>query len=48
MKVEVVLYSGGQTFKEVVIVDKFSDAKTVALARNPTCKVISQNVIFRQ
>ena len=41
MKVEVTLYQGGQTFKEVVVVSKFEDAKKTALARNPTAKVIA-------
>ena len=31
MKVEVTLYQGGQTFKEVVVVAKFEDARRVLL-----------------
>ena len=46
MKVEVTLYQGGQTFKEVVVVSKFEDAKKTVLACNPTAKVISQNPVF--
>ncbi len=46
MKVEVTLYQGGHTFKEVVVVSKFEDAKKTALARNPTAKVIAQNPVF--
>tara|TARA_B100000959_G_scaffold287050_1_gene368886 strand:- start:4354 stop:4494 length:141 start_codon:yes stop_codon:yes gene_type:complete len=41
MKVEVTLYQGGQTFKKVVVVSKFEEAKKTALARNPTAKVIA-------
>ena len=46
MKVEVTLYQSGQTFKEVVIVSKFEDAKKTALARNPTARVVAQNPVF--
>ena len=46
MKVEVTLYQGGQTFKEVVVVSKFENAKKTALARNPRAKVIAQNPVF--
>ena len=47
MKVEVTLYQGGQTFKEVVVVVfKFREAKKIAFARNPTVKVITQNPVF--
>ena len=46
MKVEVTLYQGGQTFKEVLVVSKFEDAKKSALARNPMAKVIAQNPVF--
>ena len=46
MKVEVTLYQGGQTFKEVVVVSKFEDAKKTALARNPSATVIAQNPVF--
>ena len=46
MKVEVTLYQGGQTFKEVVVVSKFEDAKKTALARNPMEKMIPQNPVF--
>ena len=46
MKVEVTLYQGEQTFKEIVVASKFEDAKKTALARNPTAKVIAQNPVF--
>ena len=46
MRVEVTLYQGGQTLKEIVVVSKFEDAKKTALARNPTAKVIAQNPII--
>ena len=46
MKFENTYYEGGQTFKEVVVVSRFEDAKKTALARNPTAKVIAQNPVF--
>ena len=46
MKVEVTLYQGGQSFKKVVVVSKFKDAKKTALADNPTANVIAQNPVF--
>ncbi len=46
MKVEVTLYQGGQTFKDVVVASKFEDAKKTALARNPTARVVAQNPVF--
>ena len=46
MKVEVTLYQGGQTFKEVVVVSKFEEYKKTALARNPTAKIIAANPVF--
>ena len=46
MKVEVTLYQGSQTLKEIVVVSKIEDAKKTALARNPTAKVIAQNPII--
>ncbi len=46
MKVKVTLYSGGRTFDEIVIVDKYEDANLVASNRNPTSKIISKNVLF--
>ena len=46
MKFEVTLYQDGQTFKEVVVVSKFEDARETALERNPTAKVIAMNPVF--
>ena len=46
MKVKVTLYSGGRTFDEIVIVDRYEDANLVASNRNPTSKIIAKNVIF--
>ena len=46
MKVVATLYQAGQTFKEVVVVSKFDDAKKTALMRNPTAKVVAQNPVF--
>ena len=45
MKVRVTLYVGGTTFKDVVHVAKFEDAKKTALAKNPTAKVVAMNPI---
>lgn len=46
MKVRVQLYVAGKIFTEDVIVVNYRDAKITALARNPTAKVISMNVVF--
>ena len=46
MKIKVTLYSGGRTFDEVVIVDRFEDASLVAKTRNPTARVINRKVIW--
>tara|TARA_B100000287_G_C20412894_1_gene694309 strand:+ start:315 stop:458 length:144 start_codon:yes stop_codon:yes gene_type:complete len=46
MKIKVTLYSGGSTFDELVVVDRFQDAEKVALARNPTARVINRKVIW--
>tara|TARA_B100001094_G_scaffold269201_1_gene273268 strand:- start:5108 stop:5251 length:144 start_codon:yes stop_codon:yes gene_type:complete len=46
MKIKVTLYSGGTTFDEVVIVDRFEDAALVAKTRNPTARVINRQVIW--
>ena len=46
MKIKVTLYSGGRTFDEVVIVDRFEDASKVALARNPFGRVINRKVLW--
>ena len=47
MKYEVKLYVGGKVFTESVEAVNQSDARTTALARNPTAKVIGVNVVFR-
>ena len=46
MKVKVTLYSGGSTFDEVVIVERFEDASKVAQVRNPFARVINRKVIW--
>ena len=46
MKIEVSIWSGGTIFKEIVIVERFADAEKVALARNPTGRVISRKVLM--
>ena len=45
MKVRVTLYVGGTTFEEVVHVARFEDTKKIALARNPSAKVVAMNPI---
>ena len=46
MKWEVKLYIGGTIFEEVVIARNMSDARTTAIARNPTARVISCTAVF--
>ena len=46
MKCEVKLYIAGKVFSEVVIAKDYNDAKTTALARNPTAKIVSVSAIF--
>ena len=46
MKIRVTLFIGGRTFYEDVIVDRFDDAGRVALARNPTARVINRKVLW--
>jgi hypothetical protein len=41
MKCEVQLYVAGKVFKEEVYARDYSEARQVALARNPNAKVIS-------
>tara|TARA_B100000902_G_scaffold233398_1_gene221320 strand:- start:1722 stop:1865 length:144 start_codon:yes stop_codon:yes gene_type:complete len=46
MKCEVTLYVAGTVFKEQVIARNYQDAREVALARNPTAKVVSVTAVF--
>ena len=47
MKWEVKLYQGGKVFTEEVYANDYQDAKTTALARNPTVqKVIGVNPVW--
>ena len=46
MKWEVTLYVGGTVFKEEVRAVNREDAKTTALARNPTARLIGINPII--
>ena len=46
MKCIVELYVAGKVFKEGVFARNYSEAKEVALARNPNAKVISVNAKF--
>jgi len=46
MKCIVELYVAGKVFKEEVFARNYSEAKEVALARNPNAKVISVNAKF--
>jgi hypothetical protein len=41
MKCEVTLFVAGTVFKEEVIARNYSEAREVALARNPNAKVMS-------
>ena len=45
MKWEVKLYVGGKLFTENVQAISYQDAKTTALARNPTARIIGVNPI---
>ena len=45
MKWEVKLYVGGTVFNEEVRAVNMQDAKTTALARNPTARIIGVNPI---
>ena len=45
MKWEVKLYVGGTVFNEKVRAVNMQDAKTTALARNPTARIIGVNPI---
>ena len=45
MKWEVKLYVGGPVFNEEVRAVNMQDAKTTALARNPTARIIGVNPI---
>ena len=47
MKWEVKLYIGGTIFEEVVIARNMSNARTTAIARNPTAKIISCTATFK-
>ena len=46
MKIKVTLYVAGKLFDEVVIAANYQDAKTTALARNPTAKIVSVTAVF--
>ena len=46
MKCKVQLFKAGTVFEEAVIAVDYSDAKRVALARNPGATVVSVNAIF--
>lgn len=47
MKYEVKMYQGGRTFVEEVYANSPKDARETAQVRNPTCKVVGVNVVFR-
>tara|TARA_B100000035_G_scaffold298832_1_gene292929 strand:+ start:75 stop:218 length:144 start_codon:yes stop_codon:yes gene_type:complete len=46
MKVKVTMFVAGKVFDEVVIAANYQDAKTTALARNPTAKIVSVTAVF--
>jgi len=47
MKYEVKLYQGGKVFIEEVYAPDPKSARETALIRNPSCKVVGVNVVFR-
>ena len=47
MKYIVELYVGGKVFTETVQANNPQDARSTAIARNPTAKVVGVNVSFR-
>ena len=46
MKVKVTLYVSGKIFEEIVQARDYADARTTALARNPTARVVSVTAVF--
>ena len=40
------MFVAGKVFDEVVIAANYQDAKTTALARNPTAKIVSATAVF--
>ncbi len=48
MKWDVKLFVGGKVFTEQVQAVNMQDARTTALARNPTARVIACNVSFKE
>ena len=40
------MFVAGKVFDEVVIAANYQDAKTNALARNPTAKIVSVTAVF--
>jgi hypothetical protein len=46
MRCKVQLYVAGTVFYEEVQARDYADAKRIALARNPSAKVVSVNAVF--
>ena len=46
MRVKVQLYVAGQVFTEKVICRNYEEAREVALARNPTLRVIARKILM--
>ena len=46
MKIKVTLFVAGKVFDEIVQAKNYADAKTTALARNPTATVVSVTGVF--
>lgn len=46
MKCKVQLYVSGKVFYEEVYARDYSEAKQVALARNPNAKIVSVTAVF--
>ena len=45
MKVQVVFWVGGQTFKETYVVSNLQDAKKTAEQINPIAKIVAMNPV---
>ena len=46
MKCKVQMYVAGRVFDEFVEARDYSHARTIALARNPGCKIVSVTAVF--
>jgi len=46
MKCKVQMYCAGSVWDEYVIARDYSHARTIALSRNPGCKIIGVTAVF--